>query len=115
MAKGRWIEQLVDHIKNININLKKLQNYIKVLTTEFKEYYPQKNSIQFFNKDSKIATTKNENTKLAAENFTKVFNKDTEVDQRHVRNRRRKLIIHRLDKPINYKELNLAIKKTNFE
>ena len=111
VAKGKWVEYLMNNIKNININPKKAQEKIKLLAQGYKGDHTQKNAMKFCDSKRNIAVTDKENTNLAAEYFNKVFNRDTEVDQKHVYSKKHKPRVDKLAEPILQEEFNCAIDK----
>ena len=111
VAKGRWIEHLVDKISQIKMNPKEAWDNIKFLSNGFSGHYAVKKSLKFRSEDGKIATTNRENAILAGEHFTKVFNRDARVDWDHVDRTAQKEMVISLAAPLTFGEFVLAIEK----
>ena len=111
VAKGRWIEHLVDKISQIKMNPKEAWDNIKFLSNGFGGHHVVKKSLKFRGRDGKIAITDRENALLAGEHFTKVFNRDARVDWDHVDRTIQKEILISLAAPLTFGEFVLAIEK----
>ena len=67
--------------------------------------------MKFRNEQGKIATSDTENTRLAGEHFTKVFNRNAEIDLEYIHRMLRKAILFELADPISFIEFTQAINK----
>jgi len=80
VAKGKWIEHLVDDIIDINMNPRRAWENIKKLAAGFIGYHMRTNAMKFRNSSRDIVVTDAENVNLAAEYFKQVFNRDATID-----------------------------------
>jgi len=67
--------------------------------------------MKFRNEQGKIAILDTENTRLAGEHFTKVFNRNAEVDLEYVNRIPRKITLFELADPISFVEFTEAVNK----
>ena len=111
VAKGRWMEHLVNDVKNINLNPRRAWDKIKLLSDGHKGHHAKTNSMKFRDDDGNVAVSDKDNANVALEIFNKVLNRDVNVVWNYVRSRRNKSRVDKLAEPLSWKEFNCAIDK----
>ena len=109
--KGNWIKNMVNKIGDFTLNLKEAWDNIKLLKEGFQSHYHEKKSMKFRNEQGKIAISDTENVRLADEHFTKVFNRDAEVDMDYIHQTPRKATLFELANSISFVEFIQAVDK----
>ena len=109
IAKGRWI--VVGKTSQIKINPKEAWDDIKILREVFLGHHVERKSLKFRGDDGKSAITDRENAEIVGAHFTKVFNRNANVDWYHANKTKQKKVMHSLVDPISFEEFNIAIDK----
>ena len=111
IAKARWAAHVCSKIHNMRTNPREAWEYIQILTGGSKAHHKKKVKMAMKMENGKTATNGKENMAVFGPHFERVFNNHRPVDLTILNEIPQRPILHELDSPITFDEVNVAINK----
>ena len=111
IAKARWAAHVCSKIHNMRTNPREAWEYIRILTGGSKAHHKKKVKMAMKMENGKPATNSKENMAVFGPHFERVFNNHRPVDPTILDEIPQRPILHELDSPITFDEVNVAINK----
>ena len=111
IAKARWAAHVCSKIHNMRANPRVAWEYIRLLTNGSTCHHKKKVEMAMKLPNGKLATNGKENMKVFGPHFEQVLNNHRSVDMTVLDDIPQRPILHEIDSPITFEEVNTAINK----
>jgi hypothetical protein len=111
IAKARWAAHVCSKIHDMWTNPRDAWEYIQILTGGSKAHHKKKVKMAMKMENGKTATNSKENMAVFGPHFERVFNNHRPVDLTILDEIPQRPILHKINSPITFDEVNAAINK----
>jgi hypothetical protein len=111
IAKARWAAHVCSKIHDMHANPRVAWEYIRLLTGGSTAHHKKKVKMALTMANGKPATNDKENMAIFGPHFERVFNNHHPVDPTVLDEIHQRPILHDIDSPITFAEINIAINK----